>query len=132
MLSHGVRTMSTPPRYSLTASASAGPYPVPETTVNASRTCSPHHPRTDIVPGEFGHGMTVFWRRIVDEPDAFPPQFWQLFLQPSLTALGGNNLPVCGHSTEEAHRGRGCATNKRPQLEEVNGSLGSQYQREKD
>ena len=32
--------------------------------------------------------MTAFWRRIVDEPDAFSPEFWQLLLQPSLTAFG--------------------------------------------
>ena len=23
---------------------------------------------------EFGRGMTPFWRRLVDEPDAFPPE----------------------------------------------------------
>ena len=36
--------------------------------------------RTDIGREEFGSGMTAFRRRIVDEPDAFPPEFWQLFL----------------------------------------------------
>ena len=41
-----------------------------------------------IGPEEFGRGMATFWRRIVDEPDAFPPEFWQLFLQLSLTILG--------------------------------------------
>ena len=35
---------------------------------------------------EFGKGMTAFWRRIVDEPDAFPVEFWELFSQSSLTA----------------------------------------------
>ena len=33
-------------------------------------------------------GITSVWKRLVDEPDAFPPEFWQLFLQSSLTALG--------------------------------------------
>ena len=36
--------------------------------------------QTDIGREEFGSGMTAFWRRIVDEPDAFPREFWQLFL----------------------------------------------------
>ena len=39
--------------------------------------------------------MTAFWWRIVDEPDAFPPEFWQLFLQSNLTALGEKCWPVC-------------------------------------
>ena len=34
---------------------------------------------TDIGREEFGQGMTVFWRILVDEPDAFPMEFWQLF-----------------------------------------------------
>ena len=41
---------------------------------------------TDIGREEFGRGMTSFWRRIVDEPDAFSPEFWQLFLQSSRRA----------------------------------------------
>ena len=49
---------------------------------------------TDIGREEFGRGMTAFWRRLVDEPDAFPPEFWQLFLQPSLIALGEKCRPV--------------------------------------
>ena len=34
---------------------------------------------TDIGREEFGEAMTAFWRKIVDEPDAFPPEFWQPF-----------------------------------------------------
>ena len=30
---------------------------------------------TDTGREEFGRGMTAFWRRTVDEPDAFPPEF---------------------------------------------------------
>ena len=44
---------------------------------------------------EFGRGMKTFWRRIVYEPDAFRPEFRQLFLRSSLTALGEKCLPVC-------------------------------------
>ena len=39
--------------------------------------------------------MTAFWWRIVDEPDAFPPEFWKLFSQSSLTAFGRKCRPVC-------------------------------------
>ena len=31
---------------------------------------------TDIGRGEFGRGMTACWRRLADEPNAFPPDFW--------------------------------------------------------
>ena len=44
--------------------------------------------------------MTTFWRRTVHDPDAFPPEFWQFFLQSSLTA--------------------GALRQWRPRLEEVN------------
>lgn len=39
---------------------------------------------------EFGRGMTAFRRRIVNEPDAFAPEFRQLFLQSNLTVIGEN------------------------------------------
>ena len=42
---------------------------------------------TDFGREESGRGMAAFWRTIVDEPDAFPPEFWQLLLQSSLSAL---------------------------------------------
>ena len=38
--------------------------------------------------------MKAFWRRVVDEPDAFPPECWQPVLQSSLTALGEKCRPV--------------------------------------
>ena len=50
---------------------------------------------TGIGREEFGRGITAFWRRIVDEPEAFPPELWHLFLLSSLTALGGKCQPVC-------------------------------------
>ena len=37
--------------------------------------------------------MTAFWRRLVDELDAFPPEFWQISLQSSLMALGEECRP---------------------------------------
>ena len=66
---------------------------------------------TDAGREEFGRGMTTSWWRIVDEPDAFPPELWQLFLQSILTALEGK-VPagLRGHDMEEAHYRRGYAT----------------------
>ena len=50
---------------------------------------------TDIGRENFGRGMTAFWRRTLDELDAFPPEFWQLFLQSTLTALREKCRLVC-------------------------------------
>lgn len=50
---------------------------------------------TDIGRDESGRGMAAFSRRIVVEPDAFPPEFWPLFLQSGLTALGQKHRSVC-------------------------------------
>ena len=49
---------------------------------------------TDIGRYEFGRGMRGFWRRIVDGPDAFPPELRHLFLPSILTVLGEKGLPV--------------------------------------
>ena len=49
---------------------------------------------TDIGWEGFERGMTVFWWKVVDEPDAFPSVFWQLFWQSSLTILGEKCRPV--------------------------------------
>ena len=38
----------------------------------------------------FGAGIEAFWGWIVDEPDAFPPEFWETFLQSNLMPLGEN------------------------------------------
>ena len=51
--------------------------------------------RTGIGREKFGAGIKAFWRRIIDDPNAFPPEFWQLFLQLNLTALGEKYRPVC-------------------------------------
>ena len=66
---------------------------------------------TDIGREEFGKGMTAFWWKIIDEPDAFPPEFWQLFLQSSFIAFRGK-MPagLREHDMEEAHRRPGDAT----------------------
>ena len=64
--------------------------------------------------------MTAFWRRIVDKPDAFPPEFWQLFLQSSLAALGGKCRPFCVGMTWRMLITAGVMQQWRPRLEEAN------------
>ena len=75
---------------------------------------------TDIGRKEFGRGMTASWRRIVDEPYAFPPEFWQLFLRSSLTALGGKCRPVGVRMTWRKLIAAGSMRQWRSRLEEVN------------
>lgn len=67
-------------------SALEGPYRAPKPTVNGAHLPSIMH--TDIGRDEFCHGMTAFWRRMVDETDVFLAEIWQLFLQASLSTLG--------------------------------------------
>ena len=64
--------------------------------------------------------MTAFWRRIVDEPNAFPVELWQLFLQSGLTALGGKCRSVCVGMTWRRLITAGDMRQWRPRLEEVN------------
>ena len=75
---------------------------------------------TDTGREEFGRGITAFWRRIVDDPDAFPPTFWQIFLQSSLTALGEKCWPVCVGMAWRRLITAGAMPQWRPRLEEVN------------
>ena len=51
--------------------------------------------RTRFGRKNFGAGIEAFWRRIFDDPGAFPPEFWRLFLQSNLTAFGEKCRPVC-------------------------------------
>lgn len=43
----------------------------------------------------FGPARGSFWRRIVEQSDAFPLEFWELVPQSNLTALGVKGHPVC-------------------------------------
>ena len=74
---------------------------------------------TDFGREELG-GTTAFWWKIVDEPDTFPPEFWQLFLQSSLTALGEKCRPVCVGMSWRKLIIAGAMRRWRPRLEEVN------------
>lgn len=61
----------------------------------------------------------VLWRRIIDDPNAFPPEFWQLFLQSNL-ALGEKDRPVCVGTTRRCTLAAGTVRQWRPRLEETN------------
>ena len=76
---------------------------------------------TDIGKEEFGRGMAASWRRIVDEPDKFPPEF---FLQISLTALREKCRPVCMGMTWKRLITAGAMRQWRLRLEEVNRKVG--------
>ena len=64
--------------------------------------------------------MTAFWRRLVDEADAFPSELWQLFLQSSLNALGEKCRPVCVGMTRRRLIIAGATRQWRSRLKEVN------------
>ena len=76
--------------------------------------------RTQFGQDHFGAGIEAFWRRMVDEPDAFPPEFWELFLQSNLTALGEKCCPVCVGMTWRRLIAAGNMREWRPRMEEVN------------
>ena len=50
---------------------------------------------TDFGRDNFGAGIEAFGRPVIDDPSAFPPEFWQLYLQSNFTALGEEYRPVC-------------------------------------
>ena len=50
--------------------------------------------RTDFGREKIGACVEAFWRRTIDDPSAFPPEFWQLLLQSNLSALGENAAPL--------------------------------------
>ena len=91
----GARTTSTPPTCSSASSSPAAPSQAPGTSISDFLTFLQSIIYADIGREELGKGMAAFWRKIVDEPDASPPEFWQLFLRSSLTALGEKCRPVC-------------------------------------
>lgn len=41
---------------------------------------------TGVGRGGFGRGMATFWRKLIDKPNTSPLNFWQIFLQSSLTS----------------------------------------------
>ena len=76
--------------------------------------------RTDVGREKNGSGIEAFWRGIIDDPSAFPPEFWQLLLQSNLTALGEKYRPVCVGMTWRRLLTAATLRPWRPHLEEIN------------
>lgn len=70
--------------------------------------------------GKFGAGIETFSRPLIDDPSVFPPEFWQLFLQSNLTALGEKFRPVWVGMTWRRHLAAGTTRQWRSGLEEIN------------
>ena len=68
----------------------------------------------------FGVGIEALWKRMVGEPDAFPPKFWELFLQPNLTARGGKCCPACVEMTWRRLIAAGTMRELRLRMENLN------------
>ena len=56
----------------------------------------------------------------MDEPDVFPPEFWELFLQSNFTALGKKCRSVCVGMTSRRLIAAGTMREWRPRMEEIN------------
>ena len=65
---------------------------------------------TDIGQKEFGRGMTVFWRKIVDEPDACSTGSDSSSCSRASTHWGKVPTGLRGHDVDEAHHRRGYTT----------------------
>ena len=76
--------------------------------------------RTGFGREKFGAGIQAFWRRIIDDSNASPPEFWQPFLQSNLTALGEKCRPVCVGMTWRRLIAAGTMRQWRPRLKEAN------------
>ena len=56
---------------------------------------------------------------MADEPDAFPSELWELFLQSNLTTLGEKCHPVCVGMTWRRLIAAGTMREWRPRMEEL-------------
>ena len=65
----------------------------------------------------FGAGIEAFWIRIIDGPNAFPPEFWQRFWQSNPTAVVDKCRPVCVGTTWRRLIAAGTMLQWRPRLE---------------
>lgn len=74
---------------------------------------------TKIGQEDFSEAMSSLWRKLVDDPNAFPPEFWTLWKQPSLIALGEKCRPVCIGMTWRRLIAAGIVREWKPKLEEV-------------
>ena len=64
-------------------------------------------------------GIGAFWNRILDGPDAFPPEVSELFLPSNRTALGKKFRPLCVVITWRRLTTAGVLRECRPPMEEL-------------
>lgn len=63
--------------------------------------------------------MSSLWRRLINDPNTFPPEFYALWKQSSLIALGERCRPVCVGMTRRRLIAAGTVREWKPKLEEV-------------
>ena len=68
---------------------------------------------------EFTEALSSLWRKLVSAPNTFPPEFWTLWKQPSLIALGEKCRPGCIGMTWRRLIAAGIIREWKPKLEEV-------------
>ena len=74
---------------------------------------------TRIGQEKLSEASSSLWRKLVDDPNAFPPEFWTLWKQSSLIALGEKCRPVCIGVTWRRLFAAGIVREWKPKLEEV-------------
>ncbi|CAN0427917.1 unnamed protein product, partial [Scytosiphon promiscuus] len=74
---------------------------------------------TKIGREDFCGAMSSLWRRLVNDPNTFPPEFWTLWKQSSLIALGEKCRPVCIGMTWRRLIAAGTVRQWKPKLEEI-------------
>lgn len=70
----------------------------------------------------FRPAIGAFWDRIMEHTDAFPSEFWELYLQSTLTALGEKCRLVCVGLTMRRMLAATAVRQRRPKLEGVDSS----------
>ena len=96
------------------SSAHTVPYRAPVMTVNGSRTCS-----QPFIPASEGRSSAGNDSLLEETRQPFPQELWQLFLQSSLTAMGGKCRPLCEGIALRRLITAGATRQCRPRLEEV-------------
>ena len=79
---------------------------------------------TEVGKNEFPAAIHGLWRRIMEDSDAVPSEFWALFLQANLTALGPKCRPICVGSTMRRMLSAGAARQYRDRIARINVSEG--------
>ncbi|CAN0303380.1 unnamed protein product, partial [Ectocarpus fasciculatus] len=74
---------------------------------------------TTIGREEFTSAISSLWRRLINSPNTLPPEFWILWKQSSLIALGEKCRPACIGMTWRGLIAAGTVREWKPKLEEI-------------